>query len=62
MLDLLRNSVFNVHQCVFDKGLRELDLRKTNIKLTNTICALLLLIANEKASYRERDFSCICVS
>jgi len=55
MLGLLRNSVFN-------KELYKLDLRKTNIKLTNIICALSLLVASEKASYRERDFSCICVS
>ncbi len=62
MLGLLRNSVFNVHQYVFNKELYKLDLRKTNIKLTNIICALSLLVASEKASYRERDFSCICVS
>jgi len=61
MLGLLRNSVSSVHQCVFGKESHELDLRKTNIESTNIICALPLLIASEKAFYRERDFSRICV-
>ncbi len=62
MLGLLRNSVPSVHQCVLDKESRELDLRKTSIGSTNTICALLLLIASKKASYRKQDFFCTCVS
>ncbi len=41
MLGLLRNNVLNVRQYVFDKESRELDSIKTNIRLTNTIYALL---------------------
>ena len=62
MLDLIRNSVLNVRQYIFDKEMRKLDLRKTSIELTNLICALSFLKASEKASYRERDFSRTCVS
>jgi len=49
MLDLLRNSVPNVRQCVFDKGSRELDSSKTSIELTNTICVLLSLNSKQKS-------------
>ncbi len=61
MLDLLRNSVPSVRQCVFGKELRELDLRRTSIGSTNIVCASLLLIASKEASYRGRDFSRTCV-
>ncbi len=56
MLDLLRNSISSVRQCVFDKESHKLDLRKTSIESTNIVCASSLLITNEKASYRETKF------
>ncbi len=49
VLDLLRNSVFSVYQCVFGKELRKLDLSRTSIELANTVCVLLSLNSKQES-------------